>query len=289
MQDKIQNLLNYCFKDTDSIEFQLFLISVKCLLPFENKIGCLFDRDRYKKELELFSCYMERDDETISYWLQNKKPSSKSDELSEFKIIPVVIANTIWENTIEEVLKAVTFYTLNNNAILNAFLVTSALFEHLNDSDPERMEEATRERLINFSIKEFFAQIGMEISRNYMIAFERERIKLLSKPVLFDDYMVNNYRVLNYIFEKDDTRDSNLNHDEDKEDLIKNFSIYLYKLRKGLISPEKLIIPDKIPDIRECLKNPAFTHPLLGRCQVLKITGNTALVRNKSGLLRIRI
>lgn len=48
MEDRINNLLSSCYDNRDTIEFQLFLISVKCLIPYENNIGCLFDTDRYK-------------------------------------------------------------------------------------------------------------------------------------------------------------------------------------------------------------------------------------------------
>jgi hypothetical protein len=284
MEDRINNLLSSCYDNRDTIGFQLFLISVKCLIPYENNIGCLFDTDRYKKEIELFSCYMAGNDETINYWLQNKRPWDMEDRLFEFKIIPLILTNTLWENTIVEVFKAVTFYTLNKNTLLDALLISSAVYEYMDKADRERIEEITRERLIDFSIKEYFTKNELEIARDYIIAFEKERIKLLSRPMLFDDDMKGTYKVLNYIFEK--TKESS---EEGKSDTIDSFSTYLYKLRKGLINPEKLIIPDEIPDIRECLKNPAFSHPLLGRCRVLKKTGNTALIRNKSGLLRIRI
>jgi hypothetical protein len=259
MEDRINNLLSSCYDNRDTIEFQLFLISVKCLIPYENNIGCLFDTDRYKKEIELFSCYMAGNDETINYWLQNKRPWDMEDRLFEFKIIPLILTNTLWENTIVEVFKAVTFYTLNKNTLLDALLISSAVYEYMDKADRERIEEITRERLIDFSIKEYFTKNELEIARDYIIAFEKERIKLLSRPMLFDDDMKGTYKVLNYIFEK--TKESS---EEGKSDTIDSFSTYLYKLRKGLINPEKLIIPDEIPDIRECLKNPAFSHPLLG-------------------------
>ncbi|GEM_PF-2183974 len=52
MQDIINSLLNFCYNDTDSIEFQLFLITVKCLVSYEDSIGCGFVKDRYKLEGE---------------------------------------------------------------------------------------------------------------------------------------------------------------------------------------------------------------------------------------------
>ena len=297
MQYRINDLLNFCFDDTDSIEFQIFLITLKCLIPYEDNIGCLFDKERYKKEIELFAHYMNGNDETIDYWLQNKKPSNMNDELLEFKIFPIVLSNTVWENLIDEVMKVVLFYTLNKNTILNALLISSAIYEFMNNAEIESIEEVSKERLINFSIKCFLAKNQIETDKNYIIDFEKERIKMIAEPMLFGVNNINN-KVLNYLFEKKAAIDNelvsssnnSLKHlNENNSDILNNFSKYLYKLRKGSISPEKLIISDKIPDIKECLKHPAFNHPLLGRCKVIKRTEKEAIVSNKSGHMRIRI
>jgi len=277
-------MLNFCFDDIQKIDFQLFLITVKCLIPYDDKIGCLFDKDRYKKEIELFASYMNANDELIDYWLQNKEASNLEDNLLEYKIIPLALSNTVWENLTDELIKVVLFYTINKNTILNALLISSAVFDFMIGSDIESIEEAAKERLINFSVKEFLSKNQINADKNYIIGFEKERIKMIAKPILFDNNFVNRLKVLNYIFEK-----SPEYFTENNSDIINSFSVYLYKLRKGLISPEKLKIPDKIPDIKECLKYSTFSHPLLGRCKVIKKTEKEAIVRNKSGLMRIRI
>lgn len=277
-------MLNFCFDDIQKIDFQLFLITVKCLIPYDDKIGCLFDKDRYKKEIELFSSYMNGNDETIDYWLQNKEASNLEDNLLEYKIIPLALSNTVWENLTDELIKVVLFYTINKNTILNALLISSAVFDFMTGSDIDSIEAAARERLINFSVKEFLIKNQTNADKNYIIDFEKERIKMIAKPILFDNNFINGFKVLNYIFEK-----SPEYFTENNSDIINSFSVYLYKLRKGLISPEKLKIPDKIPDIKECLKYSTFSHPLLGRCKVIKKTEKEAIVRNKSGLMRIRI
>jgi membrane-associated HD superfamily phosphohydrolase len=284
MQYKINKMLNFCFDDIQKIDFQLFLITVKCLIPYDDKIGCLFDKDRYKKEIELFSSYMNGNDETIDYWLRNKEASNLDDNLLEYKIIPLALSNTVWENLTDELIKVVLFYTINKNTILNALLISSAVFDFMTGSDIDSIEAAARERLINFSVKEFLIKNQINADKNYIIDFEKERIKMIAKPILFDNNFINGFKVLNYIFEK-----SPEYFTENNSDIIDSFSVYLYKLRKGLISPEKLIIPDKIPEIKECLKYSTFSHPLLGRCKVIKRTEKEAIVRNKLGLMRIRI
>jgi hypothetical protein len=190
----------------------------------------------------------------------------------------------VWENLTDELIKVVLFYTINKNTILNALLISSAVFDFMTGSDIDSIEAAARERLINFSVKEFLIKNQTNADKNYIIDFEKERIKMIAKPILFDNNFINGFKVLNYIFEK-----SPEHLTENNSDIIDSFSVYLYKLRKGLISPEKLIIPDKIPEIKECLKYSTFSHPLLGRCKVIKRTEKEAIVRNKLGLMRIRI
>lgn len=323
MQSKIKSLVNYCYDDIGGIEFQLFLISLKCLMPYEDKIGCLFDLDRYKKEILLFSHYMKKRDESVDYWLQHQEPSAARDELLEYKILPIILSNSIWENLIDEVLRAVVFYTLDKKTLLNALLISSAIYEYMDNKEIDNIEDvevSAKEKIINFSIKDFLSKNKIRIDKNYMIDFEKERIKLLLKPILFDENAGNEFKALNYIFkmktssaniltaykmealstenlaettfadleEKTNIRERMLDKDR-KSDIIDSYCAYLFKLRKGLIDPEKLKIPDRIPDIKECLKYKVFNHPLLGRCQVLKRTENEAIIRNKSGLMRIRI
>ena len=118
--------------------------------------------------------------------------------------------------------------------------------------------------------------------------------------MLFDDKSISKYKSLNYIFNiktsENKSTINNYNADNNDSssmnnntDIIDSFSSYLYKLRKGTINPEKLKISDKIPDIKECLKQPLFTHPLLGRCKVVKRSENEIIIKNKSGLMRIKI
>ena len=184
----------------------------------------------------------------------------------------------------------------------------------MENSTIENIVELTKERLINFSIKDFFANNEIMADKNYIIDFERERIKLIAKPISFEENTIDKYRVLNYIFKSKATIGNDLNDSTEKDlkdtfnnvlknsvdnnsidspnnngDTISSFSEYLYKLRKGTINPEKLKISDKIPNIKECLKQPLFNHPLLGRCKVIQRTENNVIVRNKSGLMRIRI
>ncbi len=299
MDLKINDIINFCYDDTEGIEFQLFLIALKCLIPYEDNIGCFFDMNRYKKEIELFAYYKNGDDDIIDYLIKHKIPSNNNDKLLEFKIIPIILSNTMWEQSFDEVFKAVAFYTLNINTILDALLISSAIHEFINDTEIKDIEIITKERLINFSVKKAFANNQIKEDKNYIIDFEKERIKEIIKPVLFEDNRINRYKSLSYIFKNmvihvdSDKNEYSIGNNsmtnKNKADILGNYSQYLCKLRKGIINPEKLKISDKIPDIKECLKYPVFNHPLLGRCKIVEREKNEIIIRNKSGTMRFRI
>ena len=300
MLSKIYNLLEFSYENNNTdkipdIKFQLFLITVKSLLPYEDNIGCMFDKSRYEKEIELFSLYKNGNDDSIEYYLENKKLSEDEDKLLEYKILPIIISNTIWENLIKEVMKAVTFYSINKRTILNAILLSSVIYEYFdNDSfDYENISKKTKDRLIQFSIKEFFENNNIEFKKNHYIEFERERIKILSKSDLFTDDNINKYKSLIHIFkneEKTKIEEKTKETIEQENSILSNYASYLLKLRKGTINPEKLKINQgKIPDLKEFLKSSVFSHPLLGKCKVVKRTEKEVILRNKSGLMKVKI
>ncbi|MFA9423970.1 MAG: hypothetical protein ACERLG_10360 [Sedimentibacter sp.] len=290
MQSKIYELLDNCYEckseEIPNIEFQLFLITVKSLLPYEDNIGCMFDISRYEKEIELLELYKNGNDDTIEFYINNKKPSEIDDKLLEYKIIPIAIANTIWENLIVEIMKIVFFYTINVKTILNAIILSSVIFEYFSSDevDFENINIETKERIIKFSIKDYFENNHIEFKKNYYIEFERERIKILTNEELISKDIVMNYKALKHMLLNETTKEK-----QDNE-IILNYSIYLLKLRKGTINPEKLQMKKgKIPGIKEFLNYPVFIHPLLGKCKIIKQTEKEVILRNKSGLMKVKI
>ncbi|NYB75912.1 hypothetical protein HZF24_17315 [Sedimentibacter hydroxybenzoicus DSM 7310] len=292
MQSKIYNLLINCFEDNlgdkiPDIDFQLFLISVKSLVPYEDKIGCFIDVERYKKELELFKLYKNGEDEVIDNYFINNKLSFKEDNLLESKILPIIITNTIWDILVNEVLKTVTIYSINKSTLLDAIIISSAIDVYLsnNNTDYEMISEITKGRIIDFSLKAFSEKNNIIIEKMSFIEFEKERIKLLTSDIL-SDRIINRCKSINHILYSKFIESS----EDENESVLNSFSAYLYKLRKGIISPDKLKLPQiNIPEFKEFLKYSSFTHPLLGKCRVVKRDDKEVIIRNKSGLIKVNI
>ncbi|WP_312701492.1 hypothetical protein [Sedimentibacter sp.] len=291
MQSKIYRLLINCFEDNlgdkiPGMDLQLFLISVKSLVPYEDKVGCFTDIERYKKELGLFKLYKNGDDKVIDNYFNSNNLSVEEDKLLESKILPVVITNTIWDIQINEVLKIVTMYSINKNTLLDAIIISSAIDVYLssNNADCEMINEITKERVIGFSLKEFADKNNIIMEKTNFIEFEKERIRRLTGDALSD--RIKSYKSIKHILNSVTMESADCGN----ESVLSSFSAYLLKLRKGIISPDKLKLPDAdIPEFKEFLKYPSFTHPLLGKCKVIKRDDKAIVIRNKSGLIKVNI
>ena len=295
MLSKIYNLLNYCYEDSivdryAGIEFQLFLLSTKTLLPYENKIGCMVDLNRYKNELDLFNYYKNGNDDTINYYLCNKKQSNLEDNLMEYKIIPIAISNTDFNILLEEVLKTVMFYTLNKTTILNAVILSSIIYEYfeIDTIDLDDLRNKTNARLIDFSFKEFIENNNMmQMDKSYIIGFEKERIKMIASGNFISDELLMKYKAIQHIVNNVKAIKPINN---ENEVVLNNFAAYILKLRKGTVDPEKLKYSnEEYHDFKEYLKYSNFTHPLLGKCIVLKRNTNEIIIKNKLGVLKVNI
>lgn len=299
MLSKIYNLLNYCYEDSmleqlPNIEFQLFILSVKSLVPYENKIGCGIDLIRYKSEVDTFKYYKNGYDETIEYYIQNQTSSNINDLLLEFKILPLIIANTTFEAVLEEALKLISFFTINSKSILDAIIFSSCVYDYLTteeivEMDMDLLNENLKERIISFSIKDFLKSVDSKniIDKSIFINFEKERIKLLTKPNFFTEEIILKFKSLQHILNKKSALKIT---NKENTAVLNNFASYLLKLRKGTVNPEKLKLNiTNIPDLKEFLKSSTFTHPLLGKCITIKRSNTEIILKNKLGLLKVKI
>jgi len=297
VEQRIFELLNYCYSDslteeTGKLNYQLFIMSLKSMLPFESKIGCKFDEVRYSDEVKTLRYYLNGNDELVINKIKQNKPLTKSDVLIEYKIVPIVIANTYWENIINEALKCVVFYTYSKDSILEAIVLSSVLHEYIEGSslDIEYLHDVTKKRIIEFSIKDFYKDnFNISVKNNYIISFEKERISYLIKDNIFDIPSIANKKLINYIL--------NNNHRESLQSVITdsnkayllNFSSYLYKLRKGILDPNKIKYNSSDnTDLKIHLEKESFNHPILGKCLVIKRTENGAIVKTKIGNINVK-
>ncbi len=310
MEQKIFELLNYCYSDSlteeiGKLNYQLFIMSLKSMLPFENKIGCKFDETRYLNEVKTLRYYINGNDEMVVNKIKQNKPLTKADDLVEYKIIPIVIANTLWENIVNEVLKCVVFYTYSKETILEAIVLASVLHEYIegNNIDKDYLHEVTKKRIIEFSIKDFYKDnFNILVKNNYVINFEKGRISYIMQNNIFDIPSIADKKIINYIINnnielsQELSKENSLEHskrsalitDANKANLL-SFSSYLYKLRKGILDPSKLKYNyNNNTDLKIYIEKENFIHPILGKCLVINRTENGTIVKTKIGNIKVR-
>lgn len=309
MEQRIFEFIKYCYSDSlteeiPELNYQLFTISLKSMLPFENKIGCKFDERRYSDEIKTLRYYINGEDELVINKIKQNKPLIALDNLIEYKIIPIVISNVLWENIINEVLKCVVFYTYSKESILEAIALSSLLHEYIenNSTDKDCLHEITKKRIIEFSIKDFFKDnFSVPAKNSYIINFERDRISYIMKDNIFDRSSISDKKITKYVlyndrgfspentqaFSEKDAKDAFIT-DSNNTNLL-NLGSYLYKLRKGILDPRKIKYnPDDNIDLKIYTEKESFTHPILGKCLVIKRTENMAIVKTKTGNIKVK-
>lgn len=305
MEQRIFEFIKYCYSDSlteeiPELNYQLFTISLKSMLPFENKIGCKFDEHRYSDEIKTLRYYINGEDELVINKIKQNKPLITPDNLIEYKIIPIVMSNVLWENIINEVLKCVVFYTYSKESILEAIALSSLLHEYIenNSIDKDYLHEITKKRIIEFSIKDFFKDnFSVPAKNSYIINFERDRISYIMKDNIFDRTSITDKKITKYVLYYDRANTQAYSEEDAKDVFITdsnntnllNLSSYLYKLRKGILDPRKIRYnSDDNIDLKIYTGKGSFTHPVLGKCLVIKRTENMVIVKTKIGNIRVK-
>lgn len=296
MEQRIYNFIKYCITDslTDEIpdlNYQLFTMSIRCMLPFENKIGCKFDENRYLDEIKTLKYYINGEDKLVINKIKQNSAMTMYDSLLEYKIIPIIISNAIWENIINEVLKCLVFYTYSKENILEAIVLSSVLHEYIENNcvDKDNLHSITKQRIIEFSIKDFFKDnFDTLIKNTYNVSFERERISYLMKDNIFDNDIFLDKKIINYVLNENTHK--NVIITDSNNNILQNLSSYLYKLRKGIIDPRKIKYnsSDNV-ELKPNIGQGNIIHPILGKCLVIQRTENEAIVKTKTGNIRVRV
>jgi len=155
-----------------------------------------------------------------------------------------------------------------------------------NNTEYQYLCDITRKRIIEFSIKQFYEDnFNILVKNNYVINFEKARISYLMHNSIFEMPKIENSKVSKYILTKE--KSAYVVSDSNKSFLV-NFSSYLFKLRKGILDPDKLRYKynDKA-DLKIHVENESFLHPVLGKCTVIRRNQNETIVKTKIGNIKV--
>jgi len=291
---------------------ELIIISIKSLVPSENFEKVSIDYKRYNEEIKLWKNYKQGANPSLLN-LFDKIDSNiywkEKDDSIYSRILPITIVNKNFLDIKDEVIKNVLFTNGNIESLIEAILISKLIFLLINGE--KNIIEQLKEEVINFSQTDFIKDYGKyyrisigKYEKSFKISFEQKKIFAINVLNLSPskDFPVLNDCIEVLMLNKtgkttmgkcvkailDNEGEENLVPDYYKE-LIE----YLYRLRKGRISPEALKIEHYyLPDVFQFNVGDEFFHSLLNRCKVVKReeTGDNTIIylSTKSGVYKFK-
>ena len=324
-EEQIRDFILYIFNEDKyknngeySYVIQIFINTLKSLLPSEDIVGTRVDYNRFEKEMKLWYYYKNGQNlciENSIYVADENIYWSGIDDSVYARLSPIVFANESWKIARDEILKYVLFTTGNIQTILQSLLVSKLLFLIICNECKCEIGDL-KEEIISFSQKEFLEKYNsyfmvslVNYPGNFSVEFERSRIDIIN---LLNGFSTSKYGVLNESIEvlkgKNCADSMNLfskglcfllrggsrtSGKLEKNDLANNFFNYLIRLRKGRIDPKNLRIDEYIlPDIFKINEGECFYHSLLNNSKVIKREENNneiiVYVKTKIGVYKFK-
>lgn len=298
---------------------EMLIITIKSLIPSYEEIRNEIDYERFYREINFWKLYRHGgnslltniENSDVSYW-------QKSDNSIYSRIYPIIISNSNYNYIREDIIKNILFTTGSIKNLLEGIFLSRLIFVLLNfNMNFDEIVDEIKNEIINISIinilekySNFYKVDKSTFPGNYILEFERNRIKLLN---LLNEIKTDEFRLLNDIldilrnnkkFEQVKPNfltysiigmniDSIENIEVKDKDFLLNLCDYLIKLRKGRISPELLKINEYIlPDVFKYNINDEFNHSLLNKCKVIFKVENKRLsksyIETKGGIYRFQ-
>ncbi len=309
--DKKKLILNIFQYDLDennrhSSLTQLCLLTIKSLLPSNDKMGSRIDYKRFEEELNLWKYYKLGSIDSLENIIGeniNAEVYFKEDTSINYRILPIAIANLEFEIAEEEIIKNILYTSGNIRSLLKGVFINKLLYS----PSGEELIEELKSYMINFGQLDFlekyskYYRINLEnYPLNFSIEFEKEKIKIINilnglKSKGYEDL----YELLEVILEGKDSSSelARIFKFNGLEYTINEFFIsmndYVLKLNSGAIGREDLKISDYVlPDLFKFQEGDEFYHSLLNNSKVVKkeVRNNilTSIISTKTGMYRFR-
>lgn len=294
-EEDIRSMVSSGFKagredaDSWSYEIEIFLLTLKSLVPSLEYGGNRLDYTRFRKELELWKSYRHGGDTAMMDILKDSYENYciNRDSTLFYRVLAISFANESIEVIKEELLKNITYFTGDSEQILEGIYLGSFLGCMFNGDESVELEALAKDCIVKFSLKEELLDrryLKLDLSEGYgkyVVGFERNRIKLLDK---LSGKPTDGFKVVDMLMDivenSTKTGDSKAKaflesfrngcDTENRYSLADGIAKYLWKLRKGWISSEQIKIDRYIePDIFRMKVGESGFHSLLNRIKLI--------------------
>lgn len=292
---------------------ELFIISLKSLIPSEDELKISIDYKRYNREFNLWKYYRESSNETLNNIGKDIDKDiyfNQEDDSIIYRLLPLIFTNTNYNSLYEEVIKNILYTSGNIKNIIENLLLSKLIYLLLNNRN--NIVELLKEELINLNQIEFKDKFGKYFrilpEENKKFTIEFEKIKIDGLNILNDKLSFNLktfekiLKVYNENFEEKNKEkllemiilnlDNNI-YNETNILYFEELGRYLYNMRKSKINPDSLKIKEyELPDIFSYKKGEWFYHSLLNNCQVIEKTQIDNIIyvklKTKSGIYNFK-
>lgn len=301
---------------------ELFIITVKSLIPSMDIEGTTVEYTRFKEEIKLWTSYRHGSNKSLINSVNkfdNKTYWTEIDDSVYARIFPIVAANTQWDIILSEVIKNILFTTGDIFILQEGIILSKILYLILNgEKDYDKIINNLKEEIIQLSQKELISKYNKYFRAdiaafpgNFVIVFEKTRIDLLN--LLNGKLIENSFFILKIVLDilRGDIKEYSQIHfnfflygvlgliiknnsefvDYKDKNFIQSLANYLLKLRKSRINPESLYIKNYyMPDVFKYSVGEEFNHSLLNKCIVVNKEETEKLlityIKTKAGVYR---
>lgn len=274
--------------------YQLFMLTVRSMFP-DHKGGNNLNIERFSKELFLWKGYRSGENKALNEFIFKKERNNYFDESALIRSIPIFISNQDMNKAIIETSKSSYLITNDLKTLILSIIIGILSIENIKGTNIEKVIKIIKEEIIGIETLQLVEILNIikKERKKFIIEFEKIRImsigiidksfKLMEENKNFKEFFSNlkrlylNKNITQEYFKIEDEIERFFTYIDfvEKKDLyIESISKYLYKLRKGRISPEKLLIKHSnnksIYDMKkgEKLKNDLLGEILLRNIEV---------------------
>lgn len=279
-----------------SYKTEILLITIKSLVPLQDRVAIEIDSKRFFEELKLWKYYRHGSLKKLIY-LANENLDhywEKGDKLLALRGLILALVNSKKAEFQNVLIKHILWSSGSFETLFEIYALSMSMYYwqiNKGNIDKDRMRELIKEDLMSFSRENYLSEYqkyyrkSLDTREGHLnIDFEKEKIKILTR---IDSWLENREKLIGHelfyeifieaLVENQKFDDEETIKDDKFIDAILN---YLIKLRKGRVEPATLKLRfEKLNDPFDYSEGEIIEHDLLKNAIVLKRGENDKYIK----------